>query len=511
MAVLVDHTPGGRRRRAVRKGSGRSPMRERRRRSQRRKEREEKMKRVLWRSLRRKQNLRLICFSSRGRVWYRLFSGPPDCFEFQLWHYSTGSEHLTTPTRTSWSWLTTGRGQQGQSDPQRPQRGLLNKKSTTTHLQGGKPRKEVRLHIDCTMFRSSENAVSPSSQQTNTIRTKETRTQTRRQRSRAKRLQKRYTQNIPLMEGISSDGISCHSQAAQAPPPAEGEEGPAEACVPLTEEEKKEKRLEEGIGVPHLIMECQPNEDVVCFDRILDTGKLASVEEVLDGLGLGPHGPPIPPAATFSVVPYPVKRHAPPGSESGHYQFVATGPDDPWVVCFSSWICVVSLRAQIKVTPFMSHLPSTSCSNLSVPEEKPKEEEQEEDKSTIPDGRKDESHPTPQKGGKSSKAEKHQAQDAKKDKRQGRLSAKGSRTARRGSAQALSPPPGANTPQSETEGRYSCHFTIWLNLSSLEAITKCSGNIDWQISLNNKRLVGYIPYGHVFHMGKTEMLSLQSL
>ena len=50
----------------------------------------------------------------------------------------------------------------------------------------------------------------------------------------------------------------------------------------------------------------------------------------MDGLGLGPQGPPIPPAAIFSVVPYPVKRKPPLGSEpAGHYVFVASSPDDP--------------------------------------------------------------------------------------------------------------------------------------------------------------------------------------
>lgn len=52
--------------------------------------------------------------------------------------------------------------------------------------------------------------------------------------------------------------------------------------------------------------------------------------QVLDGLGMGPHGPPIPPPATFAVVPYPVKRYAPPTSELGnHYIFVASSPEDP--------------------------------------------------------------------------------------------------------------------------------------------------------------------------------------
>lgn len=51
---------------------------------------------------------------------------------------------------------------------------------------------------------------------------------------------------------------------------------------------------------------------------------------MLDGLGLGPHGPPIPPPATFAVVPYPVRRRPPPGMEPpSHYVFIASAPDDP--------------------------------------------------------------------------------------------------------------------------------------------------------------------------------------
>ena len=51
--------------------------------------------------------------------------------------------------------------------------------------------------------------------------------------------------------------------------------------------------------------------------------------QVLDGLGLGPQGPPMPPPAVFSVIPYPVKRQAPPGAEEPHYSFIAMSTDDP--------------------------------------------------------------------------------------------------------------------------------------------------------------------------------------
>ena len=87
-------------------------------------------------------------------------------------------------------------------------------------------------------------------------------------------------------------------------------------------------------------------------------------------------------------------------------------------------------------------------SNIALPEEKAKEEEQEDDKSITPDGRKEE-HVPPVKGFKG-KAEKLQA-EGKKEKR--KSSAKG-RPTRRSSTHAISPPPGAPTPASDADGRY---------------------------------------------------------
>lgn len=46
-------------------------------------------------------------------------------------------------------------------------------------------------------------------------------------------------------------------------------------------------------------------------------------------MGLGPKGPPIPPPASFAVVPYPIHRKAPPGSEFSHYIFVTNNENDP--------------------------------------------------------------------------------------------------------------------------------------------------------------------------------------
>jgi len=46
-----------------------------------------------------------------------------------------------------------------------------------------------------------------------------------------------------------------------------------------TEEEKQEKRLQEGIGIPHVIIDCADNSKTA-FLRAVETGKLPSAEEV---------------------------------------------------------------------------------------------------------------------------------------------------------------------------------------------------------------------------------------
>ena len=104
--------------------------------------------------------------------------------------------------------------------------------------------------------------------------------------------------------------------------------GEDEQSPPMTEEERRDKRLEEGIGLPHACIDIVEKNPHI-LQQVLEMARFPTVEEVLDGLGMGPKGPPIPPDALFGVVPYPVKRHAPPGAEGGHYFFVASGPDDP--------------------------------------------------------------------------------------------------------------------------------------------------------------------------------------
>lgn len=86
---------------------------------------------------------------------------------------------------------------------------------------------------------------------------------------------------------------------------------------------------EDSVGVPHILVEVNEKAEL---DELHKHPKLPQLEEVLDGMGLGPKGPPIPPPAIFSVVPYPVHRKSPPGAEFSHYVFVTTNENDPYVL-----------------------------------------------------------------------------------------------------------------------------------------------------------------------------------
>jgi len=99
------------------------------------------------------------------------------------------------------------------------------------------------------------------------------------------------------------------------------------------EEEEKQKLLEleakfalEEVGIPIY------HHDTAASD--LNQDKDAELEEIiaflpdkleiLEGLGMGPNGPPIPAPTEFSVVPYPNKRELL-NQNSKHFEFIATG------------------------------------------------------------------------------------------------------------------------------------------------------------------------------------------
>lgn len=102
------------------------------------------------------------------------------------------------------------------------------------------------------------------------------------------------------------------SASAETPSITEGSEANLE--------EKKE-----GIGVPVVQIDGKQSETTIT-DSIMAAG-LPSLTDILDGMGVGPNGPPLPPPTKFAVIPYPSKRSTQAGST--HYTFVSTSADDP--------------------------------------------------------------------------------------------------------------------------------------------------------------------------------------
>ncbi|XP_067905917.1 hydrocephalus-inducing protein homolog [Heterodontus francisci] len=89
--------------------------------------------------------------------------------------------------------------------------------------------------------------------------------------------------------------------------------------------ESTEKEV--GLGVPQIKLPVADPED--CYGKIvLDSGKVPSVEEVLDSLGQGPSGPPIPPPALFAVVRYPVERRPTSGQDALSHFLLLPNPEE---------------------------------------------------------------------------------------------------------------------------------------------------------------------------------------
>ncbi|XP_075290309.1 hydrocephalus-inducing protein homolog isoform X2 [Opisthocomus hoazin] len=126
-----------------------------------------------------------------------------------------------------------------------------------------------------------------------------------REKERQERLEKERLEKLKALED---------SRLSQ--PEGEGAEGSARG---------------QDVGVPCLDIQVLSSEDVT--GKILENSKLPAAEQILDDLGVGPSGPPIPPMAFYSVIRYPEKRVAPAAGEAlKHFIFVvpegATAEDE---------------------------------------------------------------------------------------------------------------------------------------------------------------------------------------
>ncbi|XP_056381388.1 hydrocephalus-inducing protein homolog isoform X2 [Hyla sarda] len=108
-----------------------------------------------------------------------------------------------------------------------------------------------------------------------------------------------------------------------------------EAGVHLGREKEGQENQEDlkiDVGIPHY--DLQVSGDPGNSEKIiLQSNFLPSVEEVLEGLGLGPSGPPIPLPYIFSVIVFPERRILSTDPETlSHFTFIAASPDDPNVI-----------------------------------------------------------------------------------------------------------------------------------------------------------------------------------
>ena len=54
-----------------------------------------------------------------------------------------------------------------------------------------------------------------------------------------------------------------------------------------------------------------------------------SISQILEGLGKGPGGPPLPRSVSFQVYPFPLKRRKLEGTAHKRFVFIAASHDDP--------------------------------------------------------------------------------------------------------------------------------------------------------------------------------------
>ncbi|XP_040894088.1 hydrocephalus-inducing protein homolog [Toxotes jaculatrix] len=81
---------------------------------------------------------------------------------------------------------------------------------------------------------------------------------------------------------------------------------PSQTAAPADADKEGDKVSPQDI-IPHIVLNVT-EKDCPSATELLRGSTLPSLDEVLDNLGLGPSGPPIPPPVTFSIVPFPKNR-----------------------------------------------------------------------------------------------------------------------------------------------------------------------------------------------------------
>ncbi|OAF70268.1 hypothetical protein A3Q56_01881 [Intoshia linei] len=87
---------------------------------------------------------------------------------------------------------------------------------------------------------------------------------------------------------------------------------------------QRKNSMENSVGIVHLEINRIHNGTLKIWNSVL--AELPLFLDIINGLGYGPTGPPLPPPSYFSIVPYPPKRDAP--KKSIYFDFIKTQFDE---------------------------------------------------------------------------------------------------------------------------------------------------------------------------------------
>ena len=126
------------------------------------------------------------------------------------------------------------------------------------------------------------------------------------------------TNTTPLRKGKGSK-----TKTGSSIEDAEKQQQAASEAVPSTEESR------EGLGVPVITVKTTLEQSIENVTEAIFDGGLPSMAEILEGMGEGPGGRPIPEPMTFQVYPLPLKRRQLHETLQERFAFIASSPDDP--------------------------------------------------------------------------------------------------------------------------------------------------------------------------------------
>ncbi|XP_063716545.1 hydrocephalus-inducing protein homolog isoform X4 [Symsagittifera roscoffensis] len=88
-----------------------------------------------------------------------------------------------------------------------------------------------------------------------------------------------------------------------------------------------------SVGIPHIVLSIAHEAETVFSEKVLAMEFMPKFSDIMDGLGLGSQGPPLPPPSFFQVVQFPTKRQQVNLADiSEHFAFIAATLDDPNVI-----------------------------------------------------------------------------------------------------------------------------------------------------------------------------------